>query len=141
MSDIKDEYQASDGTQLRLLHADSSTPNSSGMRRGTCPGCGNGMEGYVGDSAAMVELNADGEHVIPRRYVGSTNWGHEPCVTRTWNALIEQLDSDVDVELPWTASTQREMILFIQENGAIEATYDKARPAASRYHFRRKVIE
>ena len=139
--EVNQEHKLDDGTVIRLLHADAD--HGSGMRRGTCPRCGNGMEGFVGDSGAMVELDADGVHGEPhlRRYVGSTNWGHESCVALTYNELIDKIESNVDVELPWTASTQREMILFLQDNGSIEATYDRARPAASRYHFRRKVGE
>jgi hypothetical protein len=137
--EIKEEYRANAGTIIRLLHADGD--NGSGMRRGTCPGCHNGMEGYSGDSAAMVELDDNEQHIEPRRYVSSTNWGHEPCVTKIYKDLVTALESDVDIELPWTASTQREMVLFLQENGSMEANYDRARPAASRYHFRRKVTE
>lgn len=135
---ISDEYTVDDGdgTVIRLLGADGDT--GSGMRRGTCPGCGNGMEGFVGDSAAMVELDAAGEHVGQRRFVGSTNWGHEPCVRKLYDETVTNIEHGT-IELPWTASTQREMVLFLQDNGSIEATYDQSRPAASRYHFRRKV--
>ena len=137
---IIEEYKVDDneGTTLRLLGADAS--DGSGMRRGTCPGCHNGMEGYVGECAAMIELDAAGEHVGQRKFVGSTNWGHEPCVRRFFTETVTNIEHGV-AELPWIAATQREMILFLHENGSIEATYDRARPASSRYHFRRKVSE
>lgn len=137
---IIEEYAVDDGngTVIRLLGADAD--NGSGLRRGTCPGCHNGMEGYLGEAAAMVELDSTGEHVGQRKFVGSTNWGHEPCVEQLYRQTVTNIEHGV-AELPWTASTQREMILFLQDNGSIEATYDSKRPAASRYHYRRKVSE
>ena len=134
MADVLKEYTTKDGTLIRLLHADSS--DGSGMRHGTCPGCKNGMEGFVGISAAMCELDSDMSPVYPSKLVSSTNWGHGACVTRMFNKLIENIESNVDIVLPWIEGTQREMVLFLHEVGAIEVTYDRARPSDRRYHYR-----
>lgn len=135
---IHSEYKLNDGNVLQLFEPDNSGQGP--MKAGRCPGCQNGLEGYLGRCACVREL-IDGDLTRPTWGPYSTNYGHYDCVQMIWFRIIKRLDepeTNPPVHL-WKVGTQRQMILFVQQAGDngqhVVVSYDGLAGRDQRYKF------
>jgi hypothetical protein len=135
---VTNRYTLKNGNVLHLYQPPNSAQGP--MKEGTCPGCANGLSGYVGHCACIREL-VDGHDndVVWGSY--STNYGHYACVEAIYLKVIEQLEfapNDEAVHV-WRTGTQRQLILFIQQAGDngqhVVCSYDPLAGRDQRYKF------
>jgi hypothetical protein len=111
------------------------------MRAGTCPGCRERLNGYVGRCAAVRVLNAQGRPIVSKT---ATNYGHYECIKEGFDRLRDAY-SDFrqtahDQRSPanrWRTGTQRQLLDHIQESGVVgQVEFNADAPRDRRYRWR-----
>jgi hypothetical protein len=131
-----DQHWLPSGNRIELYEPPAS--GTGGMQSGNCPGCRNGLNGYLGRCAAIRELN-ELEEPIHGQY--TTSYGHFDCMSPLFDRVVAHLDEPVaDQVVIWTYDTQREMILYVQRRGAegksCVVQFDPNAGRERRYRFR-----
>jgi hypothetical protein len=133
------EYKLDSGNIIQIFEPDNSGQGP--MKSGRCPGCHNGLEGFVGRCACVRELS-NGDILQPVWGVYSTNYGHYDCIQALWFKIVKSLDepeTSPTVHV-WRFGTQREMILCVQQAGLnnqhVVVSYDELAARDQRYKFR-----
>lgn len=129
MKTIIASYTLPSGNYLEIYE-----PESSGvepMRRGTCPGCGEQLNGFAGRYGTIREVDRATKLVVSGSAY-ATSYGHLDCVRQLFTRHT------VSNELRWVSGTQRQMIEFVQayEGGIVLVRKVPGRPAAQRYDYR-----
>lgn len=135
---IAAEYKLDTGNVLQVYEPENSAKGA--MKDGTCPGCQNGLRGYVGRCACVREL-VDGDEARPIWGEYSTNYGHYPCIETLWFKIVQRLDEpehNPPVRI-WKTGTQRQMVDFVMQAGAngknAVVSYDELAGRDRRYQF------
>lgn len=123
-------------------------PASSGrgpMFQGTCPGCRQQTEGYLGASASIRYRNALGE--VEFRQGVTTNYGHFECVRAIFVKLMTEEIATHHVpstvaDLTVHVGRQRDKIDFEHAHPGqiVESVYHPNAPRNARYHFALKGV-
>ena len=115
------------------------------MRRGTCPGCKQQVEGYLGASACIRFRNSAG--AVEYLDGVTTNYGHFECVRALFLQLMtsdlatQRVPSTV-ADLTVHIGRQRDMINFAHAHPGqiVESVYYPDAPRNARYHFALKGV-
>jgi hypothetical protein len=138
IDEVRAERKLDNGNLLQLFE-----PENSGrgpMKEANCPGCQNGLRGYLGRCACVRELvNGDPREPVWGEY--STTYGHYACVEDLWFKILSRLDEpehNPPVRL-WKTGTQRQMVDFVMQAGAngkdAVVSYDELAGRDRRYQF------
>lgn len=110
-----------------------------GHSRGMCPMCDSNVEGYKGYIAIVRERN----HALspPYQVVWSTNYGHDTCMIKYYDATLarkrDEVDNETDNNVHYIVGTQRQMIEYIHAHPEqyVIVNHDYSRPKHERYWF------
>jgi hypothetical protein len=135
---IRADYKLDTGNVLQLYEPENSAKGP--MKDGNCPGCHNGLVGYVGRCACVRELvNGDLNNPVWGEY--STTYGHYACLEGLWLKIVQRLDepeNNPPVRI-WKTGTQRQMVDFVMQAGAngkdAVVSYDELAGRDRRYQF------
>jgi hypothetical protein len=135
---IHADYKLDTGNVLQLYEPENSARGP--MKDGRCPGCQNGLLGYVGRCACVREL-VEGDLLRPVWGEYSTNYGHYACIEDLWLKIVQRLDAP-ETHPPvrfWKVGTQRQMVDFVMRAGAdgkdVVVSYDQLAGRDRRYQF------